>query len=134
MTKQTTGSFAVSRWEESAVGNPELHPKLAHAAVTNDFSGGIEAAGASCEYTIAYVTEATGRFTGMQLLSGTLAGRKGTFIFQERGWFGDDGVIHSDFEVLPGSGTDELAGLRGTGHYTAEPGKQVAYTFDYDLD
>ncbi|WP_345670179.1 DUF3224 domain-containing protein, partial [Streptomyces phyllanthi] len=39
------------------------------------------------------------------------------------------------FEVVPGTGTGELTGLRGTGGFTYRHGESsVAYTFDYELD
>jgi hypothetical protein len=135
MTAQTSGSFTVAAWDENVVGNAEQYPKLAHAAIINTFTGGIESAEAPCQYTLAYSTELTGAFTGMQRLSGTLDGKKGTFVVEQRGYFGDDGLIHCTFEVVPGSATDELFGLRGTGRYTAQHGEcAVPYTFDYDLD
>ncbi|MEV0056657.1 DUF3224 domain-containing protein [Saccharopolyspora shandongensis] len=130
----TTGSFTVVRWDESVVGDGEQHPKLASAAITNKFTGGIEAAEVACEYTLVYSTELTGSFTGMQLIRGTLDGREGAFAIEERGHFGGDGSIHSTFEVVPDSGTGELSGLRGTGRYTATSGElTVPYTFDYSL-
>ncbi|MGP4016672.1 DUF3224 domain-containing protein [Saccharopolyspora sp. 5N708] len=133
MTTQTTGSFVVAHWDENIVGDAERYPRLAHAAITNNFSGGIEAAEVACEYTLVYSTELTGAFTGMQLLRGTVDGRKGSFAVEERGWFGDDGLIHGTFEVVPDSATDDLSGLRGTGRYTVRQGESaVAYTFDYD--
>ncbi|WP_435603301.1 DUF3224 domain-containing protein [Streptomyces sp. bgisy130] len=36
---------------------------------------------------------------------------------------------------MPGSGTGELTGLRGTGSFTTGPGaSSFPYTFRYDLD
>ncbi|MGP4001694.1 DUF3224 domain-containing protein [Streptomyces sp. 8N706] len=134
MPTQTTGRFTFTNWEERAVGPTEASPKLAHASVTNTFSGGIEAADTTCEYTIVYVTEKTGTFTGMEALVGRLDGRKGGFVVEERGSFDDDGTVHCTFEVVSGSGTGDLTGLRGTGSFTTKPGEQsFPYTFDYDL-
>ncbi|MFI9235378.1 DUF3224 domain-containing protein [Streptomyces sp. NPDC053079] len=131
---QTTGHFTFANWEERSVSPGEASPRLAHASVTNAFSGGIEAADTTCEYTIVYVTEKTGTFTGMELLAGSLDGRKGTFVVEERGSFDDEGTVHCAFEVVPGSGTGELTGLRGTGSFTARHGEpSVPYTFGYDL-
>ncbi|NBM16585.1 DUF3224 domain-containing protein [Streptomyces sp. GC420] len=135
MTSSTTGRFTFADWKENPVGGSETLPRLAHASVTNTFSGGIEADGTICEYSIVYVTEKTGTFTGMQVLSGRLDGRRGTFVVEERGSFEADGTVHCAFEVVPGSGTEELAGLRGTGGYTARHGEpSYPYTFGYELD
>ncbi|WP_411136055.1 DUF3224 domain-containing protein [Streptomyces sp. C10] len=135
MPVQTTGHFAFANWKESAVGSSGAGPRLAHASVTNTFSGGIEAADTTCEYSIVYVTEKTGTFTGMEMLAGRLDGRAGGFVVEERGSFGADGSVRCTFEVVPGSGTGELTGLRGTGSFTTVPGaSSFPYTFRYDLD
>jgi hypothetical protein len=135
MPTQTTGHFTFANWEERTVSPSEVSPKLAHASVTNAFSGGIEAADTTCEYTIAYVTEKTGEFTGMEVLDAGLDGRKGTFAIEQRGSFDADGTVHCTFEVVPGSATGELTGLRGTGSFTAKHGESsVPYVFDYGLD
>ncbi|MCC3769828.1 DUF3224 domain-containing protein [Streptomyces sp. UNOC14_S4] len=134
MSVQTTGYFTFANWEERAVGSSGASLKLAHASVTNTFSGGIEAADTTCEYAIVYVTEKTGTFAGMEVLTGSLEGREGTFAVEERGSFDADGTVHCTFQVVPGSGSGELTGLRGTGSFTAKHGESsVPYTFDYDL-
>lgn len=134
MPMQTTGNITYANWEERTVGSSEASPKLAHASVTNTFSGGIEAACTICEYIIVYVTEKTGTFTGMEVLAGRLDGREGTFVVEERGSFDADGTVHCTFEVVPGTGTGELTGLHGTGSFTYKPGESpFPYTFNYDL-
>lgn len=131
---RTTGHFTYADWQERALGGEDTLPRLAHAVVTNTFAGGVEAARTTCEYTIVHITEKTGTFTGMELLTGTVDGRRGTFAVEERGSFVDRGSVHCTFEVVPGSATGELAGLRGTGEFTAEHGSpSVPYTFDYDF-
>lgn len=134
MPTQATGSFTFTDWNENPVAGAEEGPKLARARVTNAFSGAIEAAATSCEYSIVYVTEKTGVCAGHQLITGSVAGQEGTFAIEERGSFGEDGAVHCTFEVVPGSGTGGLAGLSGTGGYTSRHGEPaVPYTFTYDL-
>ncbi|MCQ4042635.1 DUF3224 domain-containing protein [Streptantibioticus rubrisoli] len=134
MPTQTSGHFTFANWEERAVSSDDVSPKLAHACVTNTFSGGIEAADTTCEYTIAYATEKTGTFTGMEMLTGRLDGRDGAFVVEQRGSFDADGTVRCTFEVVPGTGTADLIGLRGTGSFTARHGEpSVSYTFHYDL-
>ncbi|MGK4585034.1 DUF3224 domain-containing protein [Kitasatospora sp. HPMI-4] len=134
MPTRITGRFTFADWKESPVGPAEEYPRLARASVTNAFTGGVEAADTVCEYAIAYVTETTGTYAGMELLTGSLDGREGTFAVEERGSF-DAGGTRCTFEVVPGSGTGELAGLRGTGGFVFRHGEQsVPYTFEYELD
>ncbi|CQR63344.1 DUF3224 domain-containing protein [Streptomyces leeuwenhoekii] len=132
---RTTGHFTFADWNENPVGPEDTTPRLAHASVVNTFTGGIEAAGTFCEYAIAYLADKSGSFTGMELLTGRLDGREGAFALEERGTFDTDGTVHCRFEVVPGSGTGELTGLRGTGRFTARPGeKSVAYSFEYEVE
>ncbi|CAM5722640.1 DUF3224 domain-containing protein [Streptomyces coeruleorubidus] len=135
-TRTTTGHFTFADWQEHVIGpGEEANPRLAHASVRNTFSGGIEAAGTICEYTIVYVTQKTGSFAGIELITGRLDGREGSFAVEERGWFGEDGAVHCTFEVVRGSGSGELAGLRGKGGFTAHHGETtVAYRFEYEVE
>ncbi|GGU73566.1 hypothetical protein GCM10010211_44420 [Streptomyces albospinus] len=134
MPTQTTGRITYANWEENPVGSTGASPRIARASVANTFSGGIEAARTTCEYTIAYVTDKTGTFTGMELLTGQLDGRAGTFVVEERGVFEADGTVRCAFEVVPGSGTGDLTGLTGTGSYTCKAGEpSISYSFDYEL-
>ncbi|MEU6549849.1 DUF3224 domain-containing protein [Streptomyces sp. NPDC046915] len=135
MPTHATGHISYADWKENPAGPQEPLPRLAHASVVNAFTGGIEAARTTCEYTIVYTTGKTGTFTGMELLAGRLDGREGSFVLEERGSFEADGSVRCSFEVVPGSGTGELAGLRGTGTFVYRPGETpFPYSFDYDLD
>ncbi|UNO39220.1 DUF3224 domain-containing protein [Streptomyces sp. MST-110588] len=134
-TTRATGTFTFENWEEHEVRGQAGAggPRLARATVTNAFTGSMEAAGTACAYTIAYLTATTGTFVGHEMLTGSLDGRKGSFVLEERGTFGENGTVCT-FEVVPGSGTGELAGLTGTGGFTHEHGMtSVPYTFEYRL-
>ncbi|MGC3001110.1 DUF3224 domain-containing protein [Streptomyces sp. G35A] len=134
-TTRTTGHFTFADWKENPVTAEDRHPRLAHATVTNAFTGGIEAEATTCDYAIAYLTGTTGTFAGMELVGGRVDGRAGTFVLEERGRFEADGTVHCSFEVVEGSGTGELTGLRGTGGFTYRHGEtKVPYTFEYGLE
>ncbi|MBB5490398.1 hypothetical protein HNR07_001535 [Nocardiopsis metallicus] len=75
--------------------------------------------------------EANGTFTGLELVTGTLDGRAGTFVLAERGSFTADGTVHGHIEVVEGTGTGDLAGLRGTGSFVYRNGQRA---FPYNLD
>ncbi|WP_030714694.1 DUF3224 domain-containing protein [Streptomyces sp. NRRL F-2580] len=130
---ETGGHFTFANWEETPVGSAEAVPRLAHAHVTNAFTGGIEAAKTACDYTIAYTGENVGSYSGMELLTGSVDGRKGSFVLEERGTFDAGGTV-CRFEVVPGSATGDLASLTGSGGFTYRHGETaVAYSFTYDL-
>ncbi|MCY0944839.1 DUF3224 domain-containing protein [Streptomyces antarcticus] len=130
---ETAGRFTYAGWEELPVGSPDGAPRLARALVTNTFTGGVEASGTSCAYTIAYTGESVGSYTGMELLSGSVDGRRGSFVLEESGTF-DAGGTTCRFAVVPGSGTGDLTGLSGSGGFTHRHGEaSVAYAFSYRL-
>lgn len=134
MSTRTTGHFTYADWKENTIGSDGAGPKLAHASVTNTFVGGVTAAGTTCEYSIVYVSETTGTFTGMEMLTGSLDGREGAFVVEERGSFDAEDTVRCVFEVVSGSGRGELATLSGTGGFTARRGESsVPYSFDYQL-
>ncbi|MEU4898310.1 DUF3224 domain-containing protein [Streptomyces sp. NPDC044780] len=134
MTTHTAGHFTYADWKETALGEAEGGAKAAHAVVTNSFSGGIEASRTTCAYAITYLTEKTGVCCGYELLTGTLDGRAGSFVVVQHGSWGEDATVHCAFEVVPGSGTGELAGLTGSGTFSAVRGEtEIPYSFDYTL-
>ena len=65
----------------------------------------------------------------MQRFRGTLGGRRGTFILQGHETV-ENGRITATWFVVPGSGTDELSGLRGEGGFHGEFGKGSDATLD----
>lgn len=66
----------------------------------------------------------------LQRVRGTLAGRRGTFVLQGAQRV-EHGKISATWFVVPGSGTDELTGLRGEGGFAGEFGKGSEGTLDY---
>ncbi|MGA6158653.1 DUF3224 domain-containing protein [Stenotrophomonas sp. NPDC087984] len=135
MTTHTTGHFTYADWKETALEEAQDGGvKLAQAVVTNAFSGGIEAPRTSCDYAITYLSEKAGVCCGYELLTGTLDGRAGSFVVLQHGSWGEDATVHCTFEVVPGSGTGELAGLTGSGTFAAVRGEtEIPYSFDYTL-
>ncbi|MEV4196127.1 DUF3224 domain-containing protein [Streptomyces toxytricini] len=130
---RTTGRFTFADWKEEPVGPEGLVPRLARSTVVNSFTGGIEAPSTVCAYTIAYTGDTTGSYTGVELLSGAVDGREGTFLLREEGTF-DAGGTRCAFEVVPGSGTGGLGGLSGSGSFEYRHGDtSVPYAFAYEL-
>lgn len=66
----------------------------------------------------------------LQRVRGTLAGRKGTFVLQGSEIIAN-GKIKATWFVVPGSGTDDLVGLRGEGGFVGEFGKGSDGTLEY---
>ncbi|HEY2471386.1 MAG TPA: DUF3224 domain-containing protein [Terracidiphilus sp.] len=66
----------------------------------------------------------------MQRFSGKLGGRQGTFVLQGSETV-DNGSIKAKWFVVPGSGTGDLADVRGEGGFEGSFGKGSDGTLDY---
>ena len=73
----------------------------------------------------------SGGYVAMETVHGTLAGQQGSFVLQHSS-FMEGGAASQSIQVVPGSGTDELAGLSGQLVISREDG-QHAYTFEFSL-
>jgi hypothetical protein len=71
-------------------------------------------------------------YVAMEIVTGILQGRRGTFILQHSGTM-TRGVAQLTLTVVPDSGTDQLTGLVGTMGIIIADGKH-SYAFDYTLD
>jgi hypothetical protein len=72
------------------------------------------------------------QYVGLERVTGSIAGRSGTFVTSVVGAF-KDGVAASSWDIVPGSATGELEGLTGSGHFEAPSGNQATITLDYEL-
>jgi hypothetical protein len=66
----------------------------------------------------------------LQRFHGKLGGRHGTFVLQGA-QIVEHGKIKATWFVVPGSGTGDLAGLRGEGGFEGHFGKESGGTLDY---
>jgi hypothetical protein len=81
--------------------------------------------------TSASVGEAPVGYSALELVTGTLDGRGGTFVLQHSGVV-DEGAPSPSGLVLPGTGTGALSGLRGTMTIEHEESGPVLH-LDYEL-
>ncbi len=70
-------------------------------------------------------------YVAIEKVTGALNGRSGTFYLQHNATM-NRGVGELNIIVIPDTGTDQLAGLRGTMQIIIEGGKH-SYEFDYEL-
>jgi hypothetical protein len=73
----------------------------------------------------------SGAYVALEVVTGTLGGRKGAFVLQHSATM-DRGVPALSVTVVPGSGTGELVGLTGKMDIVIADGKH-SYVFDYTL-
>jgi hypothetical protein len=124
-----TGTFSITSWDEQPYQEREGGAKLTRASVTQAFSGDLAGEG-SVQWLMSYAPDGTAAFVGMQLVSGTLGGRTGSFVIQDTGAF-EGGVARGQWTVVGGSGAGDLAGITGRGGF--EAGQDATYSLDYEL-
>src|SRR4029077_2018267 len=71
-------------------------------------------------------------YVALELVSGKLHGLEGGFAFQQYGVMRGD-AQDLRYEVVPGSGSDALAGLEGTLTLTIDESGTHTYDLDYQL-
>ena len=132
-TTHAKGTFTPQSWDEGPYAEVEGAPKLTHARVTSSYDGDLQGKGTS-ESLMFYRDDASATYVGYERIEGSLGGRSGSFVLEGTGTF-ENGVARTIWQVVPGSGTGALEGLRGGGGYDAPSGEAaVAYRLDYDLD
>jgi hypothetical protein len=131
MTTSASATFTLDGWDEAPYEELTDGRKLTRASVKQTFSGDIAGAGA-VEWLMAYRPDATADFVGLQRITGTVGGKSGTFVLSTAGTF-DGQEAAGTWTVLVGSGTDELAGLTGTGTFSAPSGGEPTVSLDYEL-
>ena len=131
MTEHANGTFTVSGWDETTYVELDEKGKLTRARMTFDFAGDVQGQGVS-ETLMCYRQDGTAVFTGLQHMVGQVGGRSGSYVLLADGSY-DGAVARTDWEVVEGSGTGELTGLRGTGSAVASSMPPGTFTFDYEL-
>jgi hypothetical protein len=131
MTERTEGTFTVASWDEDTYQELDGKGKLTKARVTYEFTGDLQAQG-TWDAVMCYRDDGTAVFTGMQRMVGQIGGRSGSFVLRADGTF-EGGEARSTWQVVDGTGTGELAGLRGIGTAVATSSPPGTFSLDYDL-
>jgi len=95
------------------------------------FHGDLEATSKGQMLGAGTAVEGSAGYVALELVSGTLQGRRGTFILQHTGSM-TKGVPAMSVVVVPDSGTDQLTGLVGKMTIVIAGGKH-SYDFEYRL-
>lgn len=126
-----TGSFDVKVIPQKA-DNPQAEAAgLGRMALDKQFHGDLEATSQGEMLSVLDRSTGSGAYVAMERVTGTLAGRRGSFVLLHQATM-DHGAPELAIQVVPGSGTEELAGLKGTMDIRIEE-KQHFYDFDYEL-
>lgn len=111
-------------WEEARYDAPDGQAALAQADFALTYSGDLVGESSS-RMLIAYTegdpaepATLVGEYVGLERITGSLDGRTGSFVVEFRGRH-ENSVAKTTGQVVPGSASDELAGLHGEIEYAA---------------
>jgi len=124
-----TGKIEVHTYQPEAYDKAADGPDIVEINVTEAFKGDIEGEG-RVRFLQTLHHDGSASFVGVERVSGKIAGRTGSFVLQDHGT-SDGKTVRGQWVVVPGSGTDELTGLRGEGGFVANIGEGADITLDY---
>ena len=125
------GTFVIENWAQDEPYEDGESGKLTRAHVAKKFSGDLEATSATEIMMINTREEGSDAYVALELLTGTLHGKSGSFVLQHSAVrSGEESSLNWD--VVPGSGTGELGGIRGKGTIVVTPDAH-SYVLDYEL-
>lgn len=113
-------------------GETSLDPGAATYRLDKRYHGPLDATAAGT--MLGHVTGAQGSagYVAIERVTGTLDGRKGSFVLQHSGLM-DRGTKQLEIRVVPDSGDGALVGLRGRMEIRIEAGGAHYYAFEYTL-
>src|SRR5262245_8410879 len=132
MPTHATAEFEVKSWDESPARDGNGGSKVTQASVTMAFTGDLEGEGA-VEWLMGYGDDGTAAFVGLERVVGKVGDRSGTFVLQHTGTF-DGKLATADLSIVPGSGTGDLAGIKGEGKLEAGLGRYGVRSLELDYD
>ncbi|HJQ31988.1 MAG TPA: DUF3224 domain-containing protein [Pyrinomonadaceae bacterium] len=129
MTTRASGTFEVKLSPQ--VDGEEGGACVGRMLIDKRFAGDLEATSKGQMLAVRTSTEGSAGYVAMELVTGKLAGRKGSFVLQHTGTM-ERGAQRLSIEVVPDSGTGELEGLAGRMEIDFSGGGH-SYSFDYTL-
>lgn len=124
------GTFTVALKPETVADKPS-DPALGQMSINKQIVGDLVGTSLGSMLTGGDYRTGSAAYSAIEKVTGTLNGRSGSFILQHTG------VMHQGAQslaviVVPGSGTDALAGMTGTFAITVKDGRHY-YELEYTL-
>ncbi len=116
---KATATFSPTKWDEKTYEQISPTSKMTKASVEFAVKGELEGI-AVVEYLMHYSNyddhdphKASARYISFTRFKGTVHGKAGSFATEDHGQFAG-GTATTDSVIIPGSGTDALAGIAGS--------------------
>lgn len=127
MTSHASGTFDVKLTPQG--GEDGADAGIARMAIDKQFHGDME--GTSKGQGLFSRAKGSGGYVAMEVVTGTLKGRRGSFVLQHSGTM-TPAASQLSVTVVPDSATGQLEGLAGTMTIKIDAGKH-SYEFEYTL-
>ncbi|MBV8985433.1 MAG: DUF3224 domain-containing protein [Acidimicrobiia bacterium] len=131
MGSQATGTVEIAGWDEKPYEQIDDDRKLTSTTVQQKFLGDIEGEGSGTWLT-SYFADGTAEYAGFQRIAGSIDGKTGSILLRMSGGY-DGTTARSEWSVVEGMGTGELATLTGSGRNESDSEGHNTYTLDYQL-
>ena len=129
MQNRAAGTFEVNLRPQAPQGEEAANP--GRMLIVKQFHGDLEASSKGQMLSAMSPIKGSAGYVALEEVTGTLAGRRGTFILLHSGLM-NRGTPQLTILVVPDSGTGELTGLTGSMSIRMEGGKH-SYEFSYSL-
>jgi hypothetical protein len=129
LKKIANGGFEIKDWQEKPAG-AKTGPKVTRASVKQRYTGDIKGTG-TIEYVMAYRSDKTAEYTGVEVITGSIGGKKGSIALLLRGKYDGKEAV-TKWQVVAGGGRGALKDLAGKGEFSAPMGSQGKYTLTYE--
>ena len=130
MNHRVSGSFEV-KLTPLDLNDPQASAVLGRRAIDKQFHGELEAQSHGEMLSAGGTVQGSAGYVAIERVTGTLAGRSGSFVLQHNATM-NRGTPRLSITVVPDSGTGELEGLSGSMGIRIE-NQQHYYDFDYAL-
>ena len=128
VTKQAKGTFDVKLQPQTVT---DQESGLQRYSLDKQFHGELEGSSKGEMLSAGNPTTGSAGYVAMEIVTGTLAGRSGSFALQHNGTL-SGGKQQLSVTVVPGSGSGQLTGINGKMNIIVEGGMH-SYVFDYAL-
>jgi hypothetical protein len=128
MAMHAKGSFDVKITPQPSPGED---PGLGKLVVEKTFRGDLEGSGRGDMLTAGTAVKTSAGYVVIERVTGTLAGKSGSFILQHSGIM-NRGAPQLSITIVPDSGTGELAGIAGSLAIEIVDGEHL-YDLEYTL-
>ncbi len=133
MSNRATGPFEIKLIPQKPDNDVVEAAGLTRMSLDKQFHGDLEATSKGEMLASRPDAKGSGGYVALERVTGTLNGRRGSFMLQHSATM-TRGVPNLSITVVPDSGTDELTGLTGKLNIIIAPGGKHSYEFEYEIE